>query len=688
CNAESCPTLTVNVASVADFCLGGAASPVQLTATVTGSNGTGTGTWSGPGVTGSTFDPAQAGLGQHTVVYTFEEATCTYTGSTTISVYQQPTADFTLDNLICVADFATVNFTGVAGANAVFTWNFDGGTASPGIGPGPHQVEWDTPGPKTVTLSVTQDGCSSSSFTQQIQVDEELATPVIICSATTASVDFSWNDVANATGYTVAVLNGPAGTQTLPTSYSFTNLNPGQQVVIQVTANGNTVCLPPVATATCNALPCPNFTVSIDPVAPMCLTGNNAVVDLVGDVDGVGQSGFGTWSGTGIVDTVQGIFDPAVAGVGTHHITFTYQQGNCFYEDETDLEITAPPVADAGQDAALTCWETEQTAILGGPGTTLGADIVYQWSAAGGSFPGAATALHPEVTVPGTYTLMAANMALGCSDSDEVTVTSTQSTPVPELDIQPLNCHGEKDGHLTVTNVSGGVEPYLFSLNDAPFVVGNTFPFLEAGEYELTVIDAQGCENSVSFRIDDPGDLSIELTANLGSENLIEYGDSVQLNTTVSLPESDLDSIAWTNSGVLSCADCLDPVATPVAATTFRVTVFVNGCEASDELTIFVENNNSVYAPTAFSPNGDAVNDLFRLYSGPTVVRIKTFYVFDRWGEMVYRYQDFDTSDPSIGWDGSFDGKPMNPAMFVWFAEVEFIDGSMKVLEGEVSLIR
>ncbi len=65
---------------------------------------------------------------------------------------------------------------------------------------------------------------------------------------------------------------------------------------------------------------------------------------------------------------------------------------------------------------------------------------------------------------------------------------------------------------------------------------------------------------------------------------------------------------------------------------------------------------------------------------------MKTFFVFDRWGEMVYKHQNFDPKDKAQGWNGKFEGKPMNPAVFVWFAEVEFVDGSTKVLEGEVTL--
>ncbi len=692
CNAKPCPSLTLNIASVTDFCLG-TASPIQLSATVTGSNGTGTGTWSGTGIINpatGTFSATAAGFGQHLVTYTFIEDGCTYTDTETIGVYPQPTSDFTADGQICLADNATITATGPTGGTAVYNWDFDGGTAVPGIGPGPHQVEWDTPGLKTVTLSVTEGSCTSTVSTQQIQVDDELETPVINCSATTESVTFTWNSVPNATGYTVAVTNGSGGVQVADTSFVFSNLNASQQVGIQVTVNGNTGCPLPVVNASCNAQPCPVFTVNIQQVTPICLTAGAAPVQMVADVDGVGQNGTGTWSGTGVVDAAQGIFDPAVAGVGLHKITYTYQQVNCVYKDEMDIQIVAPPTADAGPDRLITCWESDQSVQLGGPGTSASAVISYLWTAASGSFPGDATVRNPKVSVPGLFTLTVTNTALGCSSSDEVLVMSTQSSPEPEVTVTPTYCgNGGKDANMTVHNVTGGMDPYLYSLNGEPFVASNTFPFLDAGEYELTVIDAEGCTGAVTFRVEDAGTLDVDLTANLVGQARVEYGDSLQLTAIVSLPANILDSIVWTNDSLLSCTDCLDPMATPTTQTTFTVTVFKNGCKASDSITVFVDlGEGQVYVPTAFSPNDDGVNDLFKIYTGTSVKQVKTFFVFDRWGELVYKHQNFDPKDKAQGWNGKFEGKPMNPAVFVWFAEVEFVDGSTKVLEGEVNLMR
>ncbi len=690
CNALPCPSITVDVAPLADYCLGNSI-PEQLQVTVTGSNGTGMGNWSGPGVLNGgtgTFNASAAGFGQHTITYTFVEESCTYTDAVTVGIYQQPTSTFTADAGICLSESATVTYGGQFSPTAIYTWDFGGGVAVPGTGAGPHEVTWPTSGPKDITLSVTDGSCTSAVFAQQVQVDEQLAEPSIVCSATTDGVVFTWNTVPGATDYTAI---GTGGVQTSDTTFTFTGLDPEEPVSIQLSVNGNTSCPLPAVEADCAALPCPQLSVAIAPVSPICLVAGTPTVTLVGNVNGVGiAAGTRTWSGLGIVDATQGIFDPNVAGGGLHEITCVYQQVNCSYEATTVIEIVAQPTADAGPDRLITCWESDQEVQLGGPLTTSSNNIVHQWTAANGAFPGDATARYPTVSVAGLYTLTVTNTALGCSDVDDVLVMSTQSTPQPEVGLEPINCgYNGKDANMTVTNVTGGIEPYLYSLNDAPFVSDNVFAFLEAGDYDLTVMDAEGCTGSTKFTVMDVGTVDVDLTANIVGQPMVAYGESISLTALTNLPESELDSIGWTNGNYLSCTDCLDPVATPLEQTTFVVTLFKGNCSASDSLNVFVDmGEGGVYVPSAFSPNGDNVNDKFMIYAGPTVTRIKSFLVFDRWGEMVYEYSDFDPTDPARGWDGLLDGRPMNPAVFVWFAEVEFVDGSVQVLEGDVTLVR
>jgi len=82
------------------------------------------------------------------------------------------------------------------------------------------------------------------------------------------------------------------------------------------------------------------------------------------------------------------------------------------------------------------------------------------------------------------------------------------------------------------------------------------------------------------------------------------------------------------------------------------------------------------------------VNDGFRIYTDKNVEKVKSFLVFDRWGELVYEYYDFDPDDPAGSWDGNFRSQPMNSAVFAYFAEIEFKDGKVELYKGDVTLVR
>ena len=70
------------------------------------------------------------------------------------------------------------------------------------------------------------------------------------------------------------------------------------------------------------------------------------------------------------------------------------------------------------------------------------------------------------------------------------------------------------------------------------------------------------------------------------------------------------------------------------------------------------------------------------------VKKINTFQVYDRWGEQVYLAENFDPNDPDYGWDGKLNEERLNPAVFVYWAEIEFIDGVTIIYKGDVTLMQ
>ncbi|MBK8562737.1 MAG: gliding motility-associated C-terminal domain-containing protein [Saprospiraceae bacterium] len=688
CIAQDCLPIVASLDPVVPICLG-SVNTVQLTATLTGAAGGGTATWSGPGTSVSgVFNPATAGVGTHPIVYTYIENNCTYQAGGNVQVLPTPTANFTATDEICVTDAATVTYSGNAPSSAIYTWNFDGGTATPGTGQGPHQVGFPAPGNYDVLLTVTQDGCTSTQVTQSVQVDPELTAPDIDCNTTVSSIEFTWDAVPNATDYEVTVLSGQSGLQSSPTSYSLTGLQPNETVTIEIVVSGNTVCPSITVEQTCTAVDCPAVTIDLAPVDPICLTASAGTVQLQATVTG-GTGTTGTWSGPGV--SANGTFNPNTAGVGTHVLTFVYEENSsCSYDETTQVQVVAAPVADAGPDGEITCKDNQSSVQLGGPGTSTGPSITYEWTTGGAPIPAGSDTPNPVVTLPGTYTLTVTNTALAsCSDADDATVLASTDIPQPEVTIVPISCYGENDGAISVVNVTGGEPPYLYSLNGGDYGPNGNFTGLAPGIYVVSVIDASGCEATVTIDITQPQELNVELIAIVeGGGNIIRLGDTTQLQALVSLPPDSLDNITWHPAALVSCDTCLNVFISPTRETTFTITVESNGCVDSDNLTLFVRKDHPIYVPNAFSPNGDNNNDLFMIYGGKEVAKIRSFLVFSRWGETVFQYYLFPPNEPAYGWDGKYRGEPMNSAVFTWFAEVEFVDGVVELFEGSVTLKR
>ena len=114
----------------------------------------------------------------------------------------------------------------------------------------------------------------------------------------------------------------------------------------------------------------------------------------------------------------------------------------------------------------------------------------------------------------------------------------------------------------------------------------------------------------------------------------------------------------------------------------------VNGCRASDAITIYLDRTRNVFIPNVFSPNGDGVNDIFYINAGKDVALIRSFTVYDRWGSMVHETREFAPNDPAFGWDGKLGRKNLNESVFAYVVEVEFLDGWFQQYTGSVILVR
>ncbi|MCC7245538.1 MAG: gliding motility-associated C-terminal domain-containing protein [Saprospiraceae bacterium] len=371
---------------------------------------------------------------------------------------------------------------------------------------------------------------------------------------------------------------------------------------------------------------------------------------------------------------------PIVNEPGNYLAIITNKENGCKKQMQTLVDQMANlPGAEAGPTKQLTCQRT--TVTLQGSSNTLGTQS--QWTTANGHIVSGANSAEPVVSAPGLYNLLITNPDNGCFSRDSVVVTQL---PLPEFtpeSVQP-NCKTPR-GNIDFGTVTGGLPPYSYSVdNGLTFKTTPVFNNLAPGSYMLFVEDAEGCEDSAMVVLAIP----FEPEVTLPKVFEIELGEGTQLMPDVNFPSNQVASWLWTPGDSLSCTDCMSPFANPTRAATYTLVITdQNGCTATARTQIYVDRTRNLYAPNVITPNGDGKHDRFTIY-GRNVVQIRSLAVFDRWGNQMFLNKNMAIGDESVGWDGTFRGKEMNPAVFVWKAEIEFPGGEIETYTGDVTIVR
>jgi gliding motility-associated-like protein len=234
------------------------------------------------------------------------------------------------------------------------------------------------------------------------------------------------------------------------------------------------------------------------------------------------------------------------------------------------------------------------------------------------------------------------------------------------------------------------IEP---SLADTSTVI----TFQEAGIHflEFVKIDMEGCETNQIISVEA---VENRIEVNAGVDTSVFLGQTINLQGVVEYSISPIQ-INWTandsRNDIIAPYELLTEVQPIYSGFYTLVVEDANGCQSSDELYVTVKqpkcNGNEeddIFVPNAFTPNNDGVNEVFLVYAGESVEGVTSFQVFDRWGEKVFAKKGFPPNNPQHGWDGTLNGKPMNSAVFVWYLEVELINGSKYICQGDVTLFR
>lgn len=337
-----------------------------------------------------------------------------------------------------------------------------------------------------------------------------------------------------------------------------------------------------------------------------------------------------------------------------------------------EINIYPLPNTDARPDAVVCLGSSIQLSVTGAN--------TYLWNTS----PGLSCvdcndpiALPAENTV---YAVVGTNQ-YGCTSEDSVLVKVQKRLP---LQVNPGDtiCLGE-----SVRLFASGSQRYSWlpstGLNDPNSPTPQASP-ITSTLYTVTATDSANC-------FVDTANVFIKVfpmpTVEAGPDQTIEVGSAgVKLHATGS---ADVISWMWSPSPGLSCIDCPDPNASPKQTTQYTIVVKNEGeCSAKDNLTIYVVcNQGNLYIPNTFSPNGDGMNDRF-YPRGKGVFMIKSFRVFNRWGEMVFERLNFNPNDASAGWDGKYKGKVLSPDVFVYVCEIVCENNQLLSYKGDVTLLQ
>jgi gliding motility-associated-like protein len=193
-----------------------------------------------------------------------------------------------------------------------------------------------------------------------------------------------------------------------------------------------------------------------------------------------------------------------------------------------------------------------------------------------------------------------------------------------------------------------------------------------AGTYTVTVTNpSNGCTitSTVAVGVNTPP------VANAGSDVTITSGTSTTLTATGGT------SYLWSNGEITNPIIVSPPVTTDYCVTATDA----QGCSDTACVTVTVDIQcGELFVPTAFSPNGDGSNDVFRIKINPICVKEMSLLIFDRWGEKM-----IEITDPDQFWDGTYKGKALDNAVFVYYLKITLSNTTETIKQsGNVSLLK
>lgn len=384
-------------------------------------------------------------------------------------------------------------------------------------------------------------------------------------------------------------------------------------------------------------------------------------------LEALGQGNFSWTPGTAIEGA--NTATPTVFPVSTTNYIVRLDQEGCINQDTVQVRVVNSVSLAMPADTVICATDTIQL-------TPISNGLRFAWSPA-------ASVSNPQIlapsTAPATTTTYQLSASIGgCTTTEEMKVTVVPY-PVAVAGTDALICF-ENTVQLQATMEGNRFEWSPAALLQNPNVISPlTQPLTASQQFILAVYDNKGCPK--------PGLDTVmvqvlpSINASAGRDTSVIVGQPLQLQATGGTTYQWLPPLGLSNPNIANPIAVFDGSQETV---TYQVLVANEAsCVDSASVTVRIfQTDPRVFVPTAFTPNGDGKNDLFRpIAVGMT--QIQFFRVFNRWGELV-----FETAQNEDGWDGRIGGKLQSSGTFVWVVKGIDFNGKTFFAKGTVTLIR
>lgn len=247
--------------------------------------------------------------------------------------------------------------------------------------------------------------------------------------------------------------------------------------------------------------------------------------------------------------------------------------------------------------------------------------------------------------------------------------------------IQP-GCNGEESGSIIIDDISGTDPPFRVYY-DGQLIEGSLIPDLTPGEYLLTAYDRNFCSQESIVSIVEPEFVFI---LDIGEDKIVELGETV---TIIIESNVDLESVVWETPPDPDCRECMEVQLIPTESEQYILeATTVDGCTQTDTLNIVVLNESVVHIPNAFSPTSNFTDNQRFAVFGKTaaILNLSNLFIFDKWGNEVFRNPSPIVNNISTGWDGKLNGEFVEAGQYSYSLVVRYINNTEERITGTVQL--